>query len=167
MARGSSTLMRFFAPLLLFGLALLSSGCFKSDEEKAVERVHDFIKHFNYKSPGSLLVIAQKASEAAKNLAPQFSLSTNYRDYATKINNVQEFRQRYAVIRRTLSSLSVKGKAPRISSQGENFLVKTAIEIKSTGSNAPSTGELFYQFVLQKIKGKWLIVKGEDEQIFE
>ena len=73
-------ILTFFALLSLF-----TSGCFKSDGEKAMDRVKVFVENFNFNGPEpAALAMAQKASSVANHLTGDVELEVKVREKPLK-----------------------------------------------------------------------------------
>ena len=150
--------------LALLTILLITQGCWKSEQQKAVESLESFLENFTYQPSEPLLQIARKSQRAASFLAPKLQLSLKHRERIYSINSSQQFKEHYLLLRRVTPNLQVaKPENPRITAQGSGYLIKTALKIKSTDGE----DTLFYQFSMEKIEDKWLIKSGLNEPLFD
>ncbi len=153
----------------LLSLFILASGCFKTDQQKILERLNSFAQDFSYQGPAPVFSVIKKSSGLTKNLTKDFKLEIEVREAIFKSQNSKQFQQNYMLLRKMVSELQVVFKAPRLTPREEGYLAKTTIEIR--GRERDSSNKLaesiFYEFFLEKREGQWLIATGRNEPIFE
>ena len=156
--------MKINSILSLLLILVTATSCFKSDRQKVTERVTQFIQCYNWQGPIHVLDMLKKAKKTTEHLGPHFQLSLQARETLFKLNDLKQFKQNYALLRKVCPQLKVEMKAPRIDQESTRYLVKTTLEAKCDQADQDT---IFYQFYLEEIDDDWLIVKGENEPIFE